>query len=75
MDGRCGPQMMRESLKPLVWAIAESAKKLFKENLYYSNDEPVKVVRAIRSLRSYELHRSYGRFRQCRAAGPDAGNV
>ena len=32
VDGRRGPQMMRESLEPLVWAMAESAKKLFEEN-------------------------------------------
>ena len=31
VDGRRGPQMMRESLEPLVWARAESAKKLFEE--------------------------------------------
>ena len=46
VDGRRGPQMMRESLEPLVWAMAESAKKLFEENLFYSNGEPVKVVMA-----------------------------
>ena len=46
VDGRRGPQMMRESLEPLVWAMAESAKKLFEENLFYSNGEPVKVVLA-----------------------------
>ena len=44
VDGRRGPQMMRESLEPLVWAMAEAAKKLFEENLFYSNGEPVKVV-------------------------------
>ena len=46
VDGRRGPQMMRESLEPLVWAMAEAAKKLFEENLFYSNGEPVKVVMA-----------------------------
>ena len=46
VDGRRGPQMMRESLEPLVWAMAESAKKLFEENLFYSNGDPVKVVMA-----------------------------
>ncbi|MBR4016572.1 MAG: L-fucose isomerase, partial [Oscillospiraceae bacterium] len=46
VDGRRGPQMMRESLEPLVWAMAEAAKKLFEENLFYSNGEPVKVVLA-----------------------------
>ena len=46
VDGRRGPQMMRESLEPLVWAMAEAAKKLFEENLFYSNGERVKVVMA-----------------------------
>ena len=44
IDGRRGPQMMRESLEPTVWAMAHAAKKLFEENLFYSNGEPVKVV-------------------------------
>ena len=48
VDGRRGPQMMRESLEPLVWAMAESAKKLFEENLFYSNGDPVRVVMADR---------------------------
>ena len=34
VDGRRGPQMMRESLEPLVWAMAEAAKKLFEDNLF-----------------------------------------
>ncbi|MBE5775558.1 MAG: L-fucose isomerase [Clostridiales bacterium] len=46
VDGRRGPMMLRESLDPLVWAMAEAAKKLFEENLFYSNGEPVKVVMA-----------------------------
>ena len=46
VDGRRGPQMMRESLEPLVWAMAEAAKKLFEDNLHYSNGQPVKVVLA-----------------------------
>ena len=46
VDGRRGPQMMRESLEPQVWAMANAAKKLFEENLFYSNGEPVKVVMA-----------------------------
>ena len=44
IDGRRGPQMMREGLEPTVWAMANAAKKLFEENLYYSNGDPVKVV-------------------------------
>ncbi len=46
VDGRRGPMMLRESLEPLVWAMAEAAKKLFEENLFYSNGEPVKVILA-----------------------------
>ena len=46
VDGRRGPMMLRESLEPLVWSMAEAAKKLFEDNLFYSNGEPVKVVLA-----------------------------
>ena len=46
VDGRRGPMMLRESLEPIVWAMANAAKKLFEENLYYSNGEHVKVVMA-----------------------------
>ena len=46
IDGRRGPMQLRESLEDQVWAMAKSAKKLFEENLYYSNGEPVKVVMA-----------------------------
>ena len=46
IDGRRGPMMLRESLEPTVWAMANAAKKLFEENLFYSNGEPVKVVLA-----------------------------
>ncbi len=46
IDGRRGPMKLRESLEPQVWAMANAAKKLFEENLFYSNGEPVKVVLA-----------------------------
>ena len=46
IDARRGPMMLRESLEPTVWAMANAAKKLFEENLFYSNGEPVKVVLA-----------------------------
>ncbi len=46
VDGRRGPMQLRESLEGQVWAMAESAKKLFEENLFYSNGEHVKVVLA-----------------------------
>ena len=44
VDGRRGPMKLRESLEPQVWAMANAAKKLFEENLFYSNGTPVKVV-------------------------------
>ena len=46
VDGRRGPMILRESLEPQVWAMANAAKKLFEENLFYSNGEPVKVIMA-----------------------------
>ncbi len=46
VDGRRGPMQLRESLEPHVWAMANAAKKLFEENLFYSNGEKVKVVLA-----------------------------
>ena len=46
VDGRRGPMQLRESLEGQVWAMAEAAKKLFEENLYYSNGDHVKVVLA-----------------------------
>ncbi len=44
IDGRRGPMKLRESLEDLTMAMAQSAKKLFEENLCYSNGEPVKVI-------------------------------
>ena len=44
VDGRRGPMQLRESLEGQVMAMANAAKKLFEENLFYSNGEPVKVV-------------------------------
>ena len=41
IDGRRGPMQLRESLEDQVMAMAEAAKKLFEENLYYSNGEHV----------------------------------
>ena len=50
VDGRRGPLKLRESLEPQVWAMANAAKKLFEENLFYSNGDPVKVVIADTSI-------------------------
>ena len=44
IDGRRGPMKLRESLEGQVMAMAEAAKKLFEDNLYYSNGDRVKVV-------------------------------
>ena len=44
IDGRRGPLKVRESLEDQTMQMALSAKKLFEENLRYSNGEPVKVV-------------------------------
>ena len=44
IDGRRGPLKVRESLEEQTMNMAKSAKKLFEENLKYSNGEPVKVV-------------------------------
>ena len=50
VDGRRGPMRLRESLEDQVMAMANAAKKLFEENLYYSNGEHVKVVIADHSI-------------------------
>ena len=44
IDGRRGYMKVRESLEDQTMNMALSAKKLFEENLRYSNGEPVKVV-------------------------------
>ena len=44
IDARRGPLMVRESLEEQTMGMAKAAKKLFEENIRYSNGEPVKVV-------------------------------
>ena len=44
IDGRRGPLKVRESLEDQTMAMAQAAKKLFEENIQYSNGEPVKVI-------------------------------
>ena len=44
IDGRKGPLDVRGSLEEQTMNMAKTAKKLFEENLRYSNGEPVKVV-------------------------------
>jgi len=50
IDGRRGPMKLRESLEGQTMELALAAKKLFEENLYYSNGDPVKVVIADTSI-------------------------
>ncbi len=44
IDGRRGPLKVREGLEDQTMAMANAAKKLFEENIRYSNGDPVKVV-------------------------------
>ena len=50
IDARCGVFGMREGLEDQTMNMAKSAAKLFRENLKYSNGEPVKVVIANHSI-------------------------
>ena len=50
IDGRRGPMQLRESLEGQTMEMALAAKKLFEENLRYSNGEPVRVVVADTSI-------------------------
>ena len=50
IDGRQGPMQLRTSLENQTMAMALAAKKLFEENLCYSNGEPVKVVIADKTI-------------------------
>ena len=44
IDGRRGPLKVRESLEDQTMGMAKAVKKLYEENLRYSNGEPVKVI-------------------------------
>ncbi len=44
IDGRRGPMKLRESLEDQTMALANAAKKLFEENLRYSDGTPVQVI-------------------------------
>ena len=50
IDARRGPMKLRESLEDQTMTLAKAAKKLFEENLFYSNGEPVKVIIASHSI-------------------------
>ncbi|MFV0361550.1 MAG: L-fucose isomerase [Suipraeoptans sp.] len=44
IDGRRGPLKVRESLEEQTMNMAKTVKKLYEENLRYSNGEPVNVI-------------------------------
>ncbi|MBO4894495.1 MAG: L-fucose isomerase [Clostridia bacterium] len=44
IDARRGPTQVREGIEEQTMNMAETAAKLFRENIRYSNGEPVKVV-------------------------------
>ena len=44
IDGRQGYMKVRESMEEQTMNMAKSAAALFRENLFYSNGEPVNVV-------------------------------
>ena len=44
IDGRRGPLKVRESLEEQTMYMAKSAAELFRQNIRYSNGEPVKVI-------------------------------
>ena len=44
IDGRRGPLKVRESLEEQTMNMAKSASELFRQNIRYSNGEPVKVI-------------------------------
>lgn len=50
IDGRRGPMKLRESLEDQTMALALAAKKLYEDNLCYSDGTPVKVVIADSSI-------------------------
>ncbi len=44
IDGRRGPLKVREGLEAQTMAMAAAAKKLFEENIFYSDGKPVEIV-------------------------------
>ncbi len=65
IDARRGPLKVRESLEEQTMAMANAAKKLFEENIFYSNGEPVKVIIADTTIgRVAEAAACANKFRQ-----------
>ena len=44
IDGRTGPMQLRQGLEDQIMGMAQAAKKLYEENLRYSDGSKVKVV-------------------------------
>ena len=66
IDGRRGVLGVRESLEDQTMAMAKAAKKLFEENLKYSNGEPVKVIIADTTIgRVGEASACADKFKKC----------
>ena len=69
IDGRRGPLKVRESLEEQTMDMAHAAAKLFRENLKYSNGEPVEVVIADTTIgRVAEAAACADKFRRCGVA-------
>ena len=65
IDGRRGPLKVRESLEEQTMGMAKAVKKLYEENLKYSNGEPVKVIIADTTIgRVAEAAASEAKFRR-----------
>ena len=56
IDARRGPLGVRQSLEEQTMGMALAAKKLFEENIRYSNGEPVKVVISDTTIASTKTH-------------------
>ena len=66
IDGRRGPLKVRESLEEQTMDMAHAAARLFRENLKYSNGEPVEVVIADTTIgRVAEAAACADKFRRC----------
>ena len=69
IDGRRGPLKVRESLEEQTMDMARAAARLFRENLKYSNGEPVEVVIADTTIgRVAEAAACADKFRRCGVA-------
>ena len=65
IDGRRGPMQLRENLEDQVLAMALAAKKLFEDNLRYSNGDPVRARTGIGCLCGEIPQRRRGNYTVC----------